>query len=393
MARITTRDLGYSPGQLEAGPKNSILDIKGVHVGQVTVGKDGDDVCNGVTIILPRDPSEIHIPCYAGMHTLNGNGEVTGSYQVKDWGYTSSPLALTNSCSLGITFHAIWQWTLAQARKNGTSSEALNHNYATPVVGETSDWWLNDAHQTALEEKHIHEAFANALTQTEVQEGQRGGGAGMTCHFFPGGTGTSSRIVRGHGEKKYTVGVICQSNYGHLPDLQIGGVPIGKLIFKERGSPVHQPEKTQAQLTSGGGKADEGSIVIYLITDAPVLPHQLNRMARHCAVGLAQVGGHGVGRNHSGDIIMCLSTANKPDERVSTPQVNMIGPIEKNQIEIIKNESIDAMFRAASEATEEAILNSIIAGRDGRTGFEGIHFDGFPVDFVKELLKMYRVDV
>lgn len=128
-------------------------------------------------------------------------------------------------------------------------------------------------------------------------------------------------------------------------------------------------------------------------TDAPLLPHQLNRVARHCAVGLAQVGGHGVGRNHSGDIIVCLSTANKPEERVMTPQVNSIGLIEKNQIEIIRNESMDAMFRAASEATEEAILNSIIAGRDGRTGVGGIKLDGLPVDLVKDLLGKYRVDV
>ncbi len=128
-------------------------------------------------------------------------------------------------------------------------------------------------------------------------------------------------------------------------------------------------------------------------TDALVLPHQLTRMARHCAVGLAQVGGHGIGSNHSGDIILCLSTANKPVERVMTPRVNGVTLIEKNQIEIIKNESIDAMFRAASEETEEAILNSMIAGRDGRTGFEGIHFDGLPVDLVKEMLKKYRVEV
>lgn len=124
-----------------------------------------------------------------------------------------------------------------------------------------------------------------------------------------------------------------------------------------------------------------------------MLPHPLNRLARHCAVGLAQVGGHGVGRNHSGDIILTLSTANKPDERVMTPQVNGVGPVEVNQIEIIKNESIDAMFRAASEVTEEAILNSMVAGRAGRTGFEGRRLDGFPVDAVKEMLAEYRLDV
>lgn len=174
------------------------------------------------------------------------------------------PLALTNSCSLGIVFHSIWQWTLDQARKNGTSLDTISHNYGTPVVGETADWWLNDPYKTALQEKHVEEAFANALTQTEIQEGQHGGGAGMTCHMFPGGTGTSSRVVKGHGEEKYTVGVIIQSNYGHTHDLQIGGVPVGKLVLKQKGSPVHQPE-TGKPSSSAGGKADEGSIVIYLM--------------------------------------------------------------------------------------------------------------------------------
>ena len=128
-------------------------------------------------------------------------------------------------------------------------------------------------------------------------------------------------------------------------------------------------------------------------TDAPMLPHQLIRLARHCAVGLAQVGGHGVGSNHSGDIILALSTANKPEERVMTPAVNGIGPVEVNEIEIIRNESINTMFKAASEVTEEAILNSMIAGREGRTGFDGATLDGFPVEFVKEMLAKYRVDV
>lgn len=171
------------------------------------------------------------------------------------------PLALTNSCSLGIVYHSIWQWIFEQARINGTSVDALGHNYGTPVVGETSDWWLNDCYRTALQEKTVQEAFANALTQTEVQEGQHGGGAGMTCHMFPGGTGTSSRVVKGLGDEEYTVGVIVQSNYGHAPDLQIGGVPIGKLILKEKGHPVHEPPQPK----SSGGKADEGSIVIYLM--------------------------------------------------------------------------------------------------------------------------------
>jgi D-aminopeptidase len=144
---------------------------------------------------------------------------------------------------------------------------------------------------------------------------------------------------------------------------------------------------------SAGLKDLETQMLIVYRTDAPMLPHQLNRLARHCAVGLAQVGGHGVGRNFSGDIILALSTGNKPSERVMTPQVLGVGPIEINEIEIIKNESIDTMFRAASEVTEEAILNSMIAGREGRTGNKGMELPGLPVNRVRELLEKYRVIV
>jgi len=233
-------------------------------------------------------------------------------------------------------------------------------------------------------------AFDNALTQKEVQEGQYGGGAGMTCHMFPGGTGTSSRVVvggKGKGEE-YVVGVLCQTNYGHTRDLNIGGVPVGKLLLKEKEE--LQKKETESQV---GGKIGEGSIVVILITNFPLLPHQLNRIARHCAIGLAQVGGHGVGRNHSGDIILALSTANQTNELVAGPQIDGIAEIETNDVKILRNESIDTVFRAASEVTEEAILNSIVAGRDGRTGYQGYRLDGLPVTRVKELLEKYRVAV
>jgi D-aminopeptidase len=311
--------------------------------------------------------------------------------------------------SFGIVFHSIWQWTLQKAKQKGASLPDISHNYGTPVVGETADWILNDVYDSALEEGSVMQAFNNAETQEEVLEGQNGGGAGMTCHMFPAGTGTSSRIVKGGNGETYTIGVIVQSNYGHTRDLQVGGVPIGKLLVKERTS---EEEAAIWNIPEGtSGKADDGSIVIYLMsvhsgssstgkqsidissTDAPLLPHQLNRVARHCAIGLAQVGGHGVGRNHSGDIILALSTANKPNEINDTTQVDGVSPVELNQIEIIKNESTDTLFRAASEATEEAILNSIVAGRAGRTGNQGYKLAGFPVERVKELLKKHLVVV
>ena len=241
----------------------------------MTVGKDGDDVRKGVTVILPRHPDDIYVPSYAGMHVLNGNGEVSGSYQIKDWGFINTvcflfhssihklkvkqPIALTNSCSFGIVFHSIWQWTLARAREKNLSEYDISHNYGTPIVGETADWYLNDVHNSALETENVMQAFKNALKQEEVLEGQNGGGAGMTCHMFPAGTGTSSRIVKGNvgTEEEYTVGVIVQSNYGHTYDLHIGGVPVGDLLLKDKA--LDESQKIPS------GKTDDGSIVIILM--------------------------------------------------------------------------------------------------------------------------------
>lgn len=165
---------------------------------------------------------------------------------------------MTNSCSFGIAFHSVWQWTLQRAKEKGISLDDLSHNYGTPIVGETADWHLNDVYQSTLKEENIMEAFKNALTQEAVLEGQHGGGAGMTCHMFPGGTGTSSRVVKESkdGEKEYTVGVLVQTNYGHNYDLQIAGVPIGKLLLNEQ---------KEAAANVSTGKADDGSIVIILM--------------------------------------------------------------------------------------------------------------------------------
>lgn len=166
-----------------------------------------------------------------------------------------------------MVFQSTWQWTLQQAKKRGASLRDISHNYGTPVVGETCDWILNDAYDSALKEEDVLQAFSNSETQEEVLEGQNGGGAGMTCHMFPGGTGTSSRIVEGENGKTYTIGVIVQSNYGHTRDLQIGGVPIGKLLVKERSS---EEEAAIWNIPGyGSGKADDGSIVIYLMYVTP----------------------------------------------------------------------------------------------------------------------------
>jgi D-aminopeptidase len=172
-------------------------------------------------------------------------------------------LALTNSLSFGVAFQTIWEWSLKRSEALGIDLTEMSHNFGTPVVAETSDWWLNDVGKSALDPKDVHDAFTAALTQTEVLEGQYGGGASMTCHMFPGGTGTSSRVVKGEGGKKYTVGVLLQSNYGHNYDLQIAGVPIGKLMLKE--GTIFAPGSRGESESSPDGKADDGSIVIMLM--------------------------------------------------------------------------------------------------------------------------------
>jgi len=255
------------------------------------------------------------------------------------------------------------------------------------VVGETADWGLNDIYHSTVEMPHVQKALELALTQDTVYEGQCGGGASMTCHQFTGGTGTSSRVIKGEDGKEYVVGALIQSNYGHKEYLQIGGVPIGKLLLKEQ-SQSEDFKKADEKHPDGG------SIVIMIFTDAPMVPHQLVRLAQRAGVGLSQVGGHGIGRNHSGDIFLAISTANKPDEQLSGPEPNFKQPpIEVNQLEAMRNECVDSIFQAASEATEEAILNSLVAARAGRTGFQGVRADGLPVDRVKELLKKHLVDV
>ena len=381
---LRIRDLGYTPGKLPIGPKNSILDVKGVSVGQVTLHQ-GQDVHTGVTIILPRPESDIQTPCYAGTHTLNGAGELTGSFQIKEWGWTNTPLAMTNSVALGKVYDAIWHWSFRQSREAGQSRVDLMNNYGAPVIGETSDAYLNDLTLDSVQQHHVYEAFENTKTQSEVQEGSHGGGTGMLCSQFKGGTGTSSRIVPGDaGEGDYTVGVIVQTNHGLKQDLQIGGVPIGALLMKEQA-------QAQSQKASSHGMG--GSILVYIITDAPLLPHQLQRLAQRATIGVSQVTRHGVGLNPSGDIFVALSTANIPTQNLSGKERNWYGPIQTNNVKTVRDQSINGLFYAVAEATEEAILNSMVGAREGLTGYHRTRIDGLPVDRVKELLAKHLVVV
>lgn len=402
------RDLGYAPGEFEAGPTNSILDVPGACIAQVTVPTSSQKPSNsdshpgasapkkGVTVLLPRPTDQAHVPCHAGTATFNGNGEMTGLPQMSDWGFTNMPIVLTNSLSLGVCYEAAWDFMLSLYDTLGLSELDSSRNYGTPVIAETADWMINsELRSSRLSGEDVAKAFASLKSREqggEVREGSAGGGAGMTCHHFKGGTGTASRLVGGgKGGKEYVLGVLVQTNYGGLVDLQIGGVPIGKLLMKENDG----IDASKAFQDRGkGGRTDDGSFVVVMLTDAPLLPHQLNRLARHATAGLAQVGGNGIGRTFSGDLFLALSNADHPKEQLTKDlKMSRFNPTQTYDVQVVKNECIDSYFQAAGEAVEEAILNSLVGARDGMTTMSGSFVKGLPVDRVKALLEQYRVQI
>lgn len=408
---LRIRDLGYTPGVLPTGPANSILDVPGVHISQVTVPTKSDLPSNstatkGLTVISPRPPREFYKPCRASTFCFNGNGELTCSRQIADWGFTNTPIAFTNSLSLGTVFDGIWDWVLETQDELGWDGLTRARHYGTPVVGETADWIVNsDVRSSRLDKNDIKHCLKNLRSKEDggtVLEGQAGGGAGMTCHQFAGGTGTSSRLIAADHDKQehYTVGALCQTNYGHLHDLVIGGVPVGRLLQKENttreasaddAADMHAPAGSQQY----AGRTKDGSILVLLITDAPLATHQLNRIARHATVGLTQVGGYGVGRTFSGDIFLALSVAEHGPEQLEGIALGapITRPTQTYESSTVKNECIDSYFYACAEAVEEAILNSMCGGRHGTVAMDGTAVEGLPVDRVRELLSRHMVKV
>ncbi|RFU79728.1 peptidase family s58 [Trichoderma arundinaceum] len=243
--RPRIRELGYSPGKFAPGPKNSILDVEGVQVGQVTVHQ-GTDIHTGLTAILPRGIKETRLtPCYAATHDLNGMGELTGTHALSEYGYINTPIAITNTVSVGKVYDGLFLWEMEQARKSGENDIESLRRFCIPVVGETYDGLLNDISASVLDKDSVYAAIDAAQSQTEVFEGNYGGGTAMRCHGYKGGTGTSSRVIPG-ADRDYTLGVLVQANHGQKPDLRIGNVPIDTPL------PI-------------GGKAAEGSIIILIM--------------------------------------------------------------------------------------------------------------------------------
>jgi L-aminopeptidase/D-esterase-like protein len=355
-AKPRARDLGV-PFEGTPGRWNAITDVAGVEVGFTTliegegplqVGKG--PVRTGVTAILPRGKAS-NDPVMAGWFSMNGNGEMTGTTWIKEGGFLEGPVFITNTHSVGVVRDASIAWGL----KHGAQLQP----WSLPVVAETWDGTLNDINGFHVKAEHVFAALDSARGGA-VAEGNVGGGTGMICYQFKCGTGTASRTVDVPGGS-YTVGVLVQANHGRRSELRIAGVPVGADI---------------AVTPARGGDQELGSIIIVVATDAPLLPHQLERIARRASLGLARTGA--TSGNGSGDIFIAFSTAN----------ANAATARDVASVQMLSNDRISSLFSATVQATEEAIVNALVAAETMR-GVEGRVVPALPHDTLRVLLKKY----
>ena len=352
------RQLGV-PFEGAPGPLNAITDVAGLEVGHTTlISGDGKQaVRTGVTAIWPRG-KQSGAPVFGGWFSLNGNGEMTGTTWVEESGLLDGPVMITNTHSVGTVRDSFIKWRVARARKAGID---LSDEWSLPVVAETWDGFLND-----INGFHVQEADAFAALEAAksgpVAEGNVGGGTGMVCYGFKGGIGTSSRKADG-----YTVGVLVQCNCGRRAQLRIAGVPVGQEITGN--------EPYASNFRRAG--EDVGSIIIVVATDAPLLPHQMKRLARRASLGLARTGSSS--GNGSGDIFIAFSTANADAGRAAGLAT----------VTMVPNDEMNRLFEATVQATEEAIVNAMV-GAETMTGFEGHTVMALPHDGLQEVLKRYN---
>jgi D-aminopeptidase len=348
------RDLGIPFDFGAPGRWNAITDVPGVEVGHTTL-IEGDSVRTGVTAILPRGKGDAaRQPCLGGYFSLNGNGEMTGIHWVEESGMVEGPILITNTNSVGLVRDAVISYAARRWPPKGGEWTV----WSLPIVAETWDGDLNDIYGMHVKPEHLFAALDGAAAGP-VPEGGVGGGTGMICYEFKGGIGTSSRVLAAKAGG-YTVGVLVQANHGLRHQLKIGGLPMG------------------LELRDGLVRAqDAGSIIIVVATDAPLLPHQLKRLARRAALGLARTGS--VAGNGSGDIFLAFSTANAAAAAEESKVVD---------VRMLPNDAMGALFEATVGATEEAIVNALVAGHT-MTGFRGKTVVGLPHDKVRAILKRH----
>ncbi len=362
---LRARALGI-PFDGTPGPLNAITDVAGVTVGYTTLieGEGKLDVGKGptrtgVTAILPRGEESFNDPAYAGVFSLNGNGEMTGTAWIEEGGFLEGPVMITNTHSVGVVRDATIAWRVSKG-----GPDVTGFLWSLPVVAETWDGYLNDINGFHVKAEDAVQALDSAH-DGPIAEGSVGGGTGMICYEFKGGTGTASRVItpkaREADAKAYTVGAIVQANCGRRKQLTIAGIPVGKEI---PGNAVYSQEA--------------GSIIIVIGTDAPLLPHQLKRLARRASLGLARTGS--VSGNGSGDLFLAFSTANRNAANPENPT---------RSVDTIPNDRLDAIFEATVQATEEAIVNALVAN-ESMTGRDDHHVDALPHDRVRELLKEHE---
>jgi D-aminopeptidase len=361
------------------GPLGAITDVAGVEVGHVTlisgegaltVGKG--PVRTGVTVVHPRGRHNSD-PVFAAWHTLNGNGEMTGTTWIEESGFLEGPVAITNTHSVGIVRDAILKW---QATRPGLQPWGL------PVVAETYDGGLNDINGFHVRDEHVLQALDTARSGP-VAEGNVGGGTGMVCHQFKGGIGTASRVLPAEAGG-YTVGVLVQCNYGGRAALRVAGVPVGREIAdllpcRIGDAPNDRGVTRRCDPPSAPGVEDpeQGSIIVIVATDAPLLPNQLKRLAMRVSLGIGRMGG--LGANSSGDIFLALSTANPG--AASAP--------ERPRVEFVANARINPLFEATIQGTEEAILNALLAA-ETMTGAGGLRVYALPHDRLLAAMRKYN---
>lgn len=332
---MRARELGITIGKGVPAKRNAITDVEGVRVGHTTL-IEGESVRTGVTVVVPPET-----PLFAGCHRLNGNGELTGLEWVRESGLLTTPIGITNTFSVGVVRDAI------------AAASSDEDAWSLPVVGETFDGFLNDIRAQRVTAEHVHAALAGAAEI--VAEGSVGGGTGMICHEFKAGIGTASRRVDEH-----VVGVLVQANYGRRERFRVDGVPVGELIGD------------RVPLPAAGDEA--GSIIAVVATDAPLLPHQCDRLAQRAGLGIGRMGG--TAAHTSGDLFFAFATGNR----------GLAGDGPELGLRMLSDTGISPFYDAVIEATEEAILNSLLAA-ETMTGRDGNTVHALPADLLVETLR------
>ncbi|HXK03196.1 MAG TPA: P1 family peptidase [Verrucomicrobiae bacterium] len=352
------REIGV-PFEGATGPLNAITDVPGVEVGHRTL-ISGDSIRTGVTAVWPRGKKSSD-PVFGGFFSQNGNGDMTGTHWLTESGFLDGPVLITNTHSVGVVRDAFLAWLVKNKRQPGTNTFDGGF-YTYPIVAETYDGFLNDINGFHVKPADLDSAL-EAASAGPVDEGNVGGGTGMVCYGFKGGIGTASRKIAGG----FTVGALVQCNCGSRRQLRIGGLPVGEEIS------AGMPRASAAP----GYREDTGSIIIVVATDAPLLPHQTQRLARRATIGLARTGS--TSGNGSGDIFIAFSTAN-PGAAAAKAAAN---------VAMMPNDSLNPVFEGAVQAVEEAIVNAMV-GAETMKGFHGNTVFALPHDRLREVLRKYN---